>query len=80
ASFAQSGSNFWLRDQQAALRWVKANAKAFGGDPGQVTIMGQSAGAYSVTAHLVSPASAGLFQRAIAMSLPVGPIHDSITA
>lgn len=80
ASFAQSDSNFWLRDQQAALRWVKANAKAFGGDPGQVTIMGQSAGAYSVTAHLVSPASAGLFQRAIAMSLPVGPIHDSITA
>ncbi|WP_081821653.1 carboxylesterase/lipase family protein [Achromobacter sp. DH1f] len=80
ASFAQSGSNFWLRDQQAALRWVQANAKAFGGDPRQVTIMGQSAGAYSVTAHLVSPASAGLFVRAIAMSLPVGPIHDSVTA
>lgn len=80
ASFAQSGSNFWLMDQQAALRWVKANARAFGGDPDHVTIIGQSAGAYSVAAHMVSPESVGLFHRAIAMSLPVGPLHSSLTA
>ncbi|CAN7438965.1 carboxylesterase family protein [Bosea sp. LjRoot90] len=80
ASFAQSGSNFWLMDQQAALRWVKANARAFGGDPDHVTIIGQSAGAYSVAVHMVSPESAGLFQRAIAMSLPVGPLHSAVSA
>ncbi|WID98146.1 carboxylesterase family protein [Bosea vestrisii] len=80
ASFAQSGSNFWLMDQQAALRWVKANARAFGGDPDHVTIIGQSAGAYSVAAHMVSPESAGLFHRAIAMSLPVGPLHAALSA
>ncbi len=80
ASFAQSGSNFWLMDQQAALRWVKANVRAFGGDPDHVTIIGQSAGAYSVAAHMVSPESAGLFHRAVAMSLPVGPLHSTLTA
>lgn len=80
ASFAQSGSNFWLMDQQAALRWVKANVRAFGGDPDHVTIIGQSAGAYSVAAHMISPESAGLFGRAIAMSLPVGPLHSALPA
>ena len=69
ASFAQSGSNFWLRDQQAALRWVKANAKAFGGDPGQVTIMGQSAGASSICAML---ARRPRFGRAILQSAALG--------
>ncbi|MEK8106294.1 carboxylesterase family protein [Micromonospora sp. M12] len=59
-----------LQDQQAALRWVGANAAAFGGDPHNVTIMGQSGGGYSVCGHLVSPASAGLFQRAIVQSAP----------
>jgi para-nitrobenzyl esterase len=67
---AESGTsgNYGLQDQQAALRWVKRNIEAFGGDPGNVTIFGESAGAVSVHAHLASPQSAGLFHRAIAQS------------
>jgi len=52
-------------DQQAALRWVRANIARFGGGPGNVTIAGQSAGGLSVLTHLVSAGSRGLFQRAI---------------
>lgn len=59
---------FALADQRAALRWVRANAARFGADPGNVTVFGESAGALSVCAHLVSPASAGLFHRAIVQS------------
>ncbi len=54
-----------LLDQQLALRWVRDNIAAFGGDPGHVTIGGESAGGYSVCAHLVAPGSRGLFQQAI---------------
>lgn len=57
-----------LADQQAALRWVRANAARFGADPGNVTVFGESAGGLSVCAHLVSPASAGLFHRAVVQS------------
>lgn len=60
--------DFGLADQQAALRWVRANAAGFGGDPGRVTVFGESAGGLSVCAHLVSPASAGLFHRAVVQS------------
>ncbi len=60
--------NYGLMDQQAALRWVQANISRFGGDPHNVTIAGQSAGGLSVLAHLVSPGSRGLFQRAIIQS------------
>jgi para-nitrobenzyl esterase len=60
--------NYGLMDQQAALRWVRHNIKGFGGDPDNVTIAGQSAGGLSVLAHLVSPGSRGLFQRAIVES------------
>lgn len=60
--------NFGLQDEIAALRWVKANIARFGGDPGNVTIAGQSAGAISVDDLLVSPQAKGLFQRAIAES------------
>ncbi|MGW5848839.1 carboxylesterase/lipase family protein [Streptomyces sp. NPDC055254] len=59
---------FALADQQAALRWVRANAARFGGDPGNVTVFGVSAGGLSVCAHLVAPGSAGLFHRAIVQS------------
>ncbi|KOB63350.1 Carboxylesterase CXE21, partial [Operophtera brumata] len=60
--------NAGMKDQVAALKWVKKNIKNFGGDPENITIFGESAGAASVSYHLVSPMSKGLFKRAIAMS------------
>ncbi|MFB8085782.1 carboxylesterase/lipase family protein [Streptomyces sp. NPDC055992] len=65
---------FGLADQQAALSWVRANAARFGGDPGAVTLFGESAGALSVCAHLTSPGAAGLFRRAVLQS---GSCHMS---
>lgn len=59
------GTNFGLLDQVAALQWVQQNVAAFGGDPGNVTIFGQSAGAASVRSLLSTPAASGLFARAI---------------
>lgn len=69
AGGAESG-NYGLLDQNAALRWVRRNAAALGGDPRQVTVAGQSAGSRSICAHLASPAARGLFQRAILQSGP----------
>ncbi|GAA4492262.1 carboxylesterase family protein [Actinoallomurus oryzae] len=62
--------DYGIEDQQAALRWVRRNAAAFGGDAGNVTLFGESAGGVSTCAHLASPASAGLFRRAIVQSGP----------
>ncbi|KVL46557.1 hypothetical protein WT01_36410 [Burkholderia cepacia] len=66
-ALADSG-NFALLDQLQALKFVKNNIAAFGGDPDNVTLMGQSAGAVNVWALLVSPLSAGLFQKAVPLS------------
>ena len=60
--------NYGYMDQLAALQWVQRNIAAFGGDRKQVTIFGESAGGGSVLAHLVSPMSRGLFERAIVQS------------
>ncbi|WP_412540867.1 carboxylesterase family protein [Longispora sp. K20-0274] len=69
-AFGPDAGNLGLADQQAALRWVRDNARSFGGDPGNVTVAGESGGGFSVCAHLASPASAGLFHRAILQSAP----------
>ena len=68
------GTNCGLLDQQAALRWVRANIAAFGGDPANVTLFGESAGAGSVGMQLVMPGSAGLFERAVMQSGAGRPI------
>jgi para-nitrobenzyl esterase len=63
-------ANRALLDQVAALRWVRENIAAFGGDPERVTVFGESAGAGAIASLLVMPAAAGLFRRAIAQSVP----------
>ncbi len=75
-----SAGNYGFMDQAFALQWVHDNIASFGGDPANVTIFGESAGAISVCGHLVSPLSANLFRRAITESgscaLIFMPLHD----
>ena len=68
--------NLYLRDLVSALRWVRENIAAFGGDPDNVTIFGESAGAHAVTTLLAVPAAKGLFAQAISQS-PAGALSRS---
>ncbi|MFO0755402.1 MAG: carboxylesterase/lipase family protein [Byssovorax sp.] len=65
-----SSGMYGFEDQRAALAWAKANIGAFGGDPSNITLFGESAGGISTCLHLLSPPSKGLFQRAIIESGP----------
>jgi para-nitrobenzyl esterase len=69
-----------LLDQLAALRWVQDNIAGFGGDPGHVTALGQSAGAGSIAALLTMPAATGMFRRAILQSIPETYFTTSLAA
>src|SRR6478736_9229375 len=73
-------SNLGLRDVLAALKWVRDNIGAFGGDPDRVTLFGESAGAAITTTLLTSPAAEGLFAGAIAQSSPATSVYDATRA
>jgi para-nitrobenzyl esterase len=73
-------NNLGLRDQVAALEWIRDNIAAFGGDPSNVTVYGESSGANAVTTLLATPAARGLFARAIAQSPPSNAVyHPDVT-
>jgi para-nitrobenzyl esterase len=75
-----SSGDYGLMDQQSAMRWVQNNAFAFGGNPGNVTIFGESAGGASVCANMASPTALGLFARAIAESGCIFPAQTKKAA
>jgi para-nitrobenzyl esterase len=77
---ADGTANLGLLDQIAALEWVRDNIAAFGGDPGNVTIFGESAGAMSVGTLLSMPRAEGLFRRAIAQSGAAHQVNSAATA
>src|SRR5499425_1279890 len=75
-----ASGNYGLLDQQAALRWVQRNIRAFGGNPDNVTIFGESAGGLSVHAQLASPLAAHLFHKAIVESGAYSLVQPSLSA
>ena len=78
----EAPANFAFQDQKAGIEWVKRNIANFGGDPENITIFGQSAGALSVVAQMCSPRTEGLFQKAIIESIggidPIYPVCRGI--
>ncbi|CAA0134328.1 Para-nitrobenzyl esterase [Mycolicibacterium vanbaalenii] len=72
--------NLFLRDLVMALRWVRENVAVFGGDPDNVTIFGESAGAHAVTTLLATPDAKGLFAQAISESPPTGMVRSADVA
>ena len=78
-SLKKASGNYGLLDQIASLEWVKKNIAQFGGDPSNVTIFGQSAGAVDVNVLMTSPLAAGLFHRVIAESGTVARNPDPVT-
>lgn len=69
-------ANLGLRDQVAALTWVRDNIRGFGGDPNNVTLFGESAGGNAVTTLMATPAAAGLYARVIAQSPPSNAVYS----
>lgn len=69
---AEGAGNFWLTDQLAALRWIRAHIASFGGDPENITVAGQSGGALSTAALAGHPGTQGLIRRVILQSPPFG--------
>ena len=82
---SNSTGNAALQDQTAAMQWARDNVASFGGDPNRVHIFGESAGGFSIAWHLVSPASAGLYQSATMESGSSDatqfftPLHDAVS-
>ena len=79
ADYAASG-NVGMLDMVAALAWVRDNIAAFGGDPGNLTVVGSSAGGHAVTSLLAIPEARGLFHRAVAQSGHAAVCRDLVTA
>ncbi len=81
-SLAEPIGNYGLMDQLAVLKWVKANISAFGGDPGNVTVFGESAGGLSVLQLMLTPSARGLFHKAIVQSgggrLPMARLREDL--
>lgn len=76
-NYGEIEGNYGLSDQRMALKWVRDNIAAFGGDAASVTVGGESAGAMSILVHLASPASEGLFDRAVVESGTIALPYNS---